>query len=396
MARQYSSRKPQRIMTGVLSTLALLWGGVAADERAQLAEREQRLQALQQDIARITDQLEAERERAGGVELELARLEQRIGAERTALAELDERIRDNAAGIQNLTGALEAAEEEAEQHRAFLADTVRAAYRRGEADTLRLLLGETDPARLQRLLVYRQHLGAARAERIANAREALETFAAQRGELEALQARHESDRRDRAEQLAVLQSSLAEREDLLAELQAQIEDTDTALAERRREADSVEQLIAELEARLAERQEDLADRPELTEARGALEWPLEGELLASFGSQRAGDMEWTGLLIGAEAGTPVRPIAPGQVVFADWLRGLGLLLIIDHGNGYLSLYGRNQMLYFEVGEQVTPSDVIATVGQTGGRPEPALYFELRAGGQPVNPLTWLREADART
>ena len=387
-------------MAAVALALALMlvplspW--VLADDSAALAEREARLEALRADIARLGETLEAERERAGGLEAELARLERRIGGERTALADLDAQIRANAAAVAELTAQVARQDEQAMHHRRFLAATLRSAYRRGHTGSLQLLLGETDPARLQRLLVYQRHIGQARAEQLQAARAALQSLQTQRTRLQTALERQAADRAERAKRLAALQASLGEREAVLDRLEASINEGDRALASRREEAAGLTALIDELEARLARRETAAPPSIPLTDARGQLAWPLEGPLLARYGTQRAGDLTWTGLLIGAESGTPVHPIAPGQVVFADWLRGLGLLLIIDHGNGYLSLYGRNQALYFAVGERVTPRDTIATVGRTGGRREAALYFELRADGKPIDPLAWLQAADTQS
>jgi septal ring factor EnvC (AmiA/AmiB activator) len=119
---------------------------------------------------------------------------------------------------------------------------------------------------------------------------------------------------------------------------------------------------------------------------------VSGKLLASYGQVRAGGVKWDGMLVSGAQGTPVRAVYHGRVVYADWLSGLGLLTIIDHGDGYLSLYGHNERLYKEVGEKVTAGDTIATVGDSGGRQTPALYFEIRKAGRPVDPRPWFKSA----
>jgi septal ring factor EnvC (AmiA/AmiB activator) len=124
--------------------------------------------------------------------------------------------------------------------------------------------------------------------------------------------------------------------------------------------------------------------------RGKLAWPVAGRLAASFGQVRAGGVKWDGVLVSGAQGSPVRAIYHGRVVYADWLSGLGLLTIIDHGDGYLSLYGHNERLFKEVGERVTAGDTIATLGDTGGRANPALYFEIRKGGRPIDPKPWFK------
>jgi len=381
-------------MTRLLLIVALLFSPlIKADEASDLAAREARLERLRDNMAKVSERLSEQRERAGGVEADLARLERRLNRERTALAQLDEQIRSTSAQVAERQRALSQRRAEAKAHQAFLAATVRAAYRRGDASTLRLLLGDFNPAELQRLLVYRQRLGAARAERITRAQTAVAALAAERQALEQALAEQRRVRTAREDALAQVQSSLNQRQALLAELEARIDDDQAALASQREQAQSLSELIASLREQLAQSGVPTRQLDDLGRARGALSWPHEGPLLARYGGERAAGLDWTGLLIGGRAGAPVNPIAAGQVVFADWLRGLGLLVIVDHGGGYLSLYGRNQALYFDVGDYVAPDDVIATVGRSGGRPETALYFELRAEGEPVDPLAWLSPAN---
>ncbi|MEX0431452.1 murein hydrolase activator EnvC family protein [Spiribacter insolitus] len=360
----------------------------AATDEGELAERQERLETLRTEMNALGERLAADREQAGGLEAELARLERRIGDERADLKALDESIRARTHRLDELQSAVEAELARSERHRDYLAETLRSAYRRGSLAPLGLILGENDPARIQRLLVYQQRLGEARAERVRAAEAAMRRLSEQRAALQALLAEQQAAREERASRLAELQGSLAERDELLARLRQRIRENDARLASSREEAETLSELIRDLQARLAAAGPAVDEWPSLSE--GALAWPVRGPLLAHYGSERAAGLRWTGLLIGGDEGEPVRPVAPGQVVFADWLRGLGLLLIIDHGAGYLSLYGRNQALYSDVGDWVEVDDVIATVGRSGGRAEPALYFELRADGKPVDPLAWLR------
>jgi murein hydrolase activator len=127
--------------------------------------------------------------------------------------------------------------------------------------------------------------------------------------------------------------------------------------------------------------------------RGKLAWPVSGHLVARFGDTRAGGVRWDGVLVATERGTPVKAVCEGRVIYADWLPGLGLLAILDHGDGYLSLYGHNERLYKAVGERVAAGDTIAAAGDSGGSGRPELYFEIRKGGKPVDPRPWFKAAD---
>ncbi len=377
------------LMKALIFLLCLFLPAMGLAETAdQIAEREARLDALRGEIRQLEEQLSNDRARAGGLEAELAGIEQRIGDERAELRRLDARIVEQTQSIATLQASVDEELARSEQHRAFLAATIRAAYRRGPEEPLRLLLGESDSAVLQRLIEYQRRLGSARAERVREAEAAMRSLQARQDELAQALAEQRQVRDERERGLGQLQASLGQREAVLDSLRQRIQTEDEALTARQQEAQSLQSLIADLQTRLEDAGPLTGELP--TMAPGALAWPVQGPLLARYGAERAVGLRWTGLLIGGDAGDPVYPVAAGQVVFADWLRGLGLLLIIDHGDGYLSLYGRNQALYFAVGDWVDPGDVIATVGNSGGRPETALYFELRSGGEPIDPLAWLR------
>ena len=181
--------------------------------------------------------------------------------------------------------------------------------------------------------------------------------------------------------LASLESAARTREQRLARLKSQQAD--------------LEQLLNELN-----RSRSLLPPPDTSSAfaalRGQLRWPVAGHISAEFGATRASGIRWDGMVVATQRGAPVRAVAAGRVVYADWLPGLGLLAIVDHGDGYLSLYGHNEQLYKAAGESVVAGDVIASAGDTGGRPEPELYFEIRRGGRPVDPRPWFREPEPST
>jgi septal ring factor EnvC (AmiA/AmiB activator) len=126
--------------------------------------------------------------------------------------------------------------------------------------------------------------------------------------------------------------------------------------------------------------------------RGKLAWPVTGHLVARFGETRAGGVKWDGVLVAAERGASVRAVYQGRVIYSDWLSGLGLLLIIDHGDGYMSLYGHNERLYKAVGDKVGAGDEIASAGDSGGSSRPELYFEIRKAGKPLDPRPWFKAA----
>ena len=194
-------------------------------------------------------------------------------------------------------------------------------------------------------------------------------------------------------EVAKLQSARERRGRALVSLETESKNRAKELERLKDQQGGLEKLVRELRRALERIDKFPTDSKDaFARLRGKLAWPVAGRLVASFGQTRAGGVKWDGVLVAGAQGTPVRAVYHGRVVYADWLSGLGLLTIIDHGDGYLSLYGHNERLYKEVGERVTAGDTIATLGDSGGRPRPELYFEIRKAGRPVDPRPWFKTA----
>jgi septal ring factor EnvC (AmiA/AmiB activator) len=176
---------------------------------------------------------------------------------------------------------------------------------------------------------------------------------------------------------------------VLASLQSEARERAQSLERMKREQGALEKLLKELK-RAMQKFPPADTNSAFGRLRGKLAWPVEGKLAASFGDIRAGGMKWEGVLVSAERGSAVRAIYQGRVVYADWLPGLGLLTIVDHGDGYLSLYGHNDRLYKAAGERVAAGEPIAAAGDSGGRTRPEVYFEIRKNGRPVDPRPWFK------
>jgi murein hydrolase activator len=192
-------------------------------------------------------------------------------------------------------------------------------------------------------------------------------------------------------QLADLEQARTQRSHVLASLEAQSHTRAQNLERLKSQQAGLEKLLRELRA--AMERFPVEGNDAFTRLRGKLAWPVSGHLLARFGDARAGGVRWDGVLVATERGTPVKAVCQGRIIYADWLPGLGLLAIVDHGDGYLSLYGHNERLYKAAGEHVEAGDTIAAAGDSGGSPRPELYFEIRKGGKPVDPQPWFRAAD---
>jgi septal ring factor EnvC (AmiA/AmiB activator) len=274
--------------------------------------------------------------------------------------------------------------------RAVLADQLRAAYLIGRQEPLKLLLEARDPLRGERIFAYYGYLGRARAEQIAQIGQHLQRLDELDAELAQQQSQLAQLKAAQQSQLQQLERARTERHRVLTSLESSARSHEQSLARLKAQQADLEQLLEDLNHSLKE-----VPLPDTASAfgrlRGQLHWPVAGHIRAQFGDARASGVKWDGLVVATERGEPVKAVSAGRVVYADWLPGLGLLAIIDHGEGYLSLYGHNEQLYKAVGEPVVAGDVIAAAGDTGGRPEPELYFEIRREGHPVDPRPWFRD-----
>ena len=311
-----------------------------------------------------------------------------LNATRRQLAEAERRL-------ATLNQKLAATRADLDKQRTALAGQLRLAHITGGSERVRALFSQQDPAELGRRLTWLAYLARSRGELLGSIQASLDALeqdrlavAAQRTTLAALEAQ-------RRTQLDELDSSRRERASVVASLDVEVKGQKRQLARARTEAAGLERVLRELEraAARAQRERPVPDKTPAVPAPGKPlgkgRWPVTGQMLADFGQARAGGkMRWDGVLIAAPAGTEVRAIRPGQVVYADWLPGLGLLLVLDHGGGYLSLYGHNQDLTRQVGDRLADGDVFAHVGDTGGQARPALYFEVRRNGRPMNPRQW--------
>jgi len=270
---------------------------------------------------------------------------------------------------------------ELDGERAALAGQVVAAYMIGHQEQFKLLLSQRDPAALGRLITYYGYFGRERAAQIDAIRAREQRLESIGNEIEQQSARLKALAVDGSRELAELESARSERVAALAALAVQVKSGEEQLASLKRESQAVESLLAQLASVLQDFPPDGLSHFE--QLKGRLPWPVAGRLVA-----HAHDLP-NGVVIEASEGAKVRAPYSGRVVYADWLPGLGLLLIIGHSDGYLSLYGHAEVLYKSVGDRVVPGEVIAGLSDAPGRP-PRLYFELRQGRKPLDAKAWLR------
>jgi murein hydrolase activator len=377
----------------LLLALCLLSAAVAAPQEANPAKAEADLKAVRSQIDRVRAEMERDAGRRDKLARELEDSEKTVSGARGELDKLRRERAVHTAKRAELAGKRRTEEAALGERREALAGQIRAAHMIGQEEPLKLLLNQRNPAQTGRVLTYYQYFGRARASQIA----AINSHIAELSTLDAALAEEEARllalEEQRKGELSRLQSARERRGRALVTLEAESKNRAKELERLKDQQGGLEKLVRELRRALERIDKFPTDSKDaFARLRGKLAWPAAGKLIASFGQTRAGGVKWDGVLLSGAQGTAVHAVYHGRVVYADWLSGLGLLTIIDHGDGYLSLYGHNERLYKEVGERVTAGDTIATVGDSGGRSTPALYFEIRRAGKPIDPRPWFKSA----
>jgi murein hydrolase activator len=358
---------------------------------ADARRAEEQLQAVKAEIERVTREVSAEQVERDRLTRALRGAELSLGQAREALVDVRHARAESAARRTALASEKRARETQLDQNRDALAGQLRAAYTIGRQEPLKLLLNQEDPALAGRMFVYYSYFGHARAGQIRLIADDVTRLSQLATELEAQDQKLAELEKEQRMQLGELEHARERRSVVLANLEAASHTRAQNLERLRAQQSGLEKLVRELRA--AMERFPVEGNDAFTRLRGKLAWPVSGRLVARYGEARAGGVRWDGVLVETERGAPVKAVCQGRVIYADWLPGLGLLAIVDHGDGYLSLYGHNERLYKAAGEQVATGDTIAAAGDSGGSSRPELYFEIRKGGKPVDPRPWFRAAD---
>jgi septal ring factor EnvC (AmiA/AmiB activator) len=386
--------RPRWWLPAVLLLVAVAGGPGAADaqneRKATPAQKEAELKKVKSRIERVRKNVNEDIEKRDRLSAQLRDAELGVQQARRGLEVLRAERIASESRLQELEQEQAERDRELAAERGALAGELRAAYVNGREEQLKLLLNQQDPAGFGRMLAYYGYFGRARADRIGNIREKLEHLALVREKIAAENERLKGLEAQQEKELAALRSAQQQRTRTVQAIESQIKSKGGELKRLESQARGLEKLIADL--RKALRNVPVAKQAPFEPLRGKLPWPVQqGKVLARFGQPRAGgSMRWQGMMIGTDRGARVRAPFAGRVVYADWLPGMGLMIVLDHGGGYLSLYGHNEEVFRSVGDAVAAGDVIGAVGDSGGHNQPALYFEVRRGREPVNPENWLQ------
>ncbi|SET35886.1 murein hydrolase activator EnvC family protein [Marinobacter segnicrescens] len=384
-----ATARPVRGATGIvrLALFAFLLTGTAqAQEQVTPAQ----VKALKEEIEEINEWLSEAEEDRSELEQTLARTEKEISRLTRERRELQDRRRRQARELEALEQQEKDLDQNLQEQRSALKQQLRGAWMEGQAPAIKVLLNEANPQEIARTMTYYEYLSGDNLQRLEtfnNTLAELETTRQRKLEAQAEVVRLEKEAGQRHQ---ALQARKATREKTLASLEQDI-------AARQNQRSSLEADRERLEKLLKEVEEAIANIPSPTETepfskrRGGLAWPAEGRLVAAFGGSMAqGHLRRNGILVNTEEEAEIKAVHYGRVVFSNWLRGFGMMTIIDHGEGYMTLYGHSSSLLTSPGDWVRAGETIALAGRTGGTTDPAVYFELRHNGKPQNPTGWLK------
>lgn len=406
-------------MRSVLYASAFSAGVLLCAVPAHADDRDQ-LKSIQADIAAKQRAIQQQQQQRSSLLAQLKTQEEAISAAARKLRETQATLTQLNKQIDEMNTSIAKLERQRASQERNLSAQLDAAFRQGPHTGMQMILSGEEGQRNQRIQAYYGYLNQARQETIAQLKQTREEVTAQKAELEekqsqqqtlvyeqrAQQAKLEQARNERKKTLSGLESSIQQGQQQLGEMRA----NESRLRGRVAQAEAAAKARAEREAREAQavrdRQQDASRKgttykPSESERslmsrtgglgspRGQAYWPVRGTLLHRYGEQLQGELRWKGMVIAASEGTEVKAIADGRVILADWLQGYGLVVVVEHGKGDMSLYGYNQSALVSVGTQVRAGQAIALVGSSGGQGRPSLYFEIRRQGQAVNPQPWL-------
>jgi len=274
--------------------------------------------------------------------------------------------------------------------RQIMVQQIRAAFAIGRQDRLKLILNQQDPAVAGRLMIYHDYFNRSRAQQLGLIQDTLNKLQHAEREMTKEASRMRELQGRKQLEMANLEQSRSSRKKLISQLNKKISSGGVRLKELKEDETRLQNLLVQIQQQALQKAKVNSRKKPFQSRKGKMNWPTKGSFKARFGSKKRGGLQWDGVLISAPEGEDVKAVYHGKVVFSDWLRGFGLMLILDHGDGYMTLYGHNQSLSKQVGELVSTNEVVAVLGDSGGQTDPGVYFAMRHNGVPVNPAKWFK------
>lgn len=366
----------------------ILNASIGFAETITVKSKTSELTQVNQQIKGLQNTLTAAHSQQSNLQYELKKLETHLGKLSDHAAQTKQKLIEQQSQLAKVTDQQKQYQQALINQQNALAAQIKASYMLGNHEYFKMILNQQDPENVSRMLVYYQYLNKARSDAInqiqatiTNINHAQDEIQHQTSTLQNLQTQEQREQQ-------ALENSRAKRQQVLASVNSSIQSKAQQLQKLTKDRRALQMLVDRLK-----RQASTVQQPKVpfADMRGKLTWPVKGRITERYGSHMYGTIiTLPGIQISAPMGTPIRAVYPGKVIFSNWLRGIGLLIIIDHGNGFMTLYGHAQSLYENAGDMVKAGQIIATVGDSGGIKNSGLYFQIRDNGKPLNPELWLK------
>ena len=380
------------VLLSTFFIVILLSHDVFAIKNDDMAQYQNKLEELQKSIQKVQQHLKGQRKKRSSVVTELHNLEKAISENTQKIIRLEKKIFSINRHRKDLENDLSRLDKQLKNQKSLLTHQIQSAYSMGEQQQIKLLLNQKDPAKVGRIQTYFSYLNEARQKQIATFLQNIRQKQYLESELQQTLNKQTDLLTAQKTKKQLRQKQRIKRKSLVTKLNHKIKNQEKTLSNLETSRGRIENLLKSLGELLADIPAGPPDSEPFKTQKGQLPWPAEGKFLAKYGqAKNQGNLKWKGVLIAADFGTPIHAISHGRVAIADWLQGFGFITIIDHGEGYMSLYGHSESLFKQVGDWVLSGEVIATAGDSGGQPSSGVYFEIRSRGKPINPEHWCKK-----
>ena len=357
----------------------------------QREEKQQELENLRQRMSELRQNIEKKQAEKNSETKLLRDIEVRIGERAYVLKKINRHLRKQKRELKKVKQKHRKTLNKLTSQRNILAEQIRSSYMIGRQEYLKLLLNQENPAAIGRTLTYYDYFHKARSHHIDEAVVTIKKLEALTLQVKEKTDELENSRKQQKVEKQKLDDDFIDRSIAIKKMDEEITSHGNRMKKFVANEKQLQELLKEIRNIMPSMLTEIDKRETFGKRRGRLRWPVRGKVKRLFGkSRQAANLKWNGVLIPSREGKDVKAVSHGRVAYADWLRGYGMLVIIDHGDGYMTLYGYNQALYKETGDWVEEGEVIASVGRSGGQKKSGLYFEVRVKGQPSNPTKWCK------
>jgi len=381
------------VLFALLACLAVAPLSIADDKSV----KEKQLKTLLHKIDKLKQTIDVKENSKSRYIKQLKTIERSVGKVNLKIRKIDDQIKTRKTELGALRATRLEHQRRLSRENEYLAQQVYSAFTLGSQEKVKLLFSQQKPQTLQRNLVYYQYFSNARVALINSVQTGIDKIIETESLIRQAQLDLQKNQQALATQREQLKKDLGKRKTIIASLDKQLKSQGGSLSRLEDEATQVQNLIKSIQEIFDEAPDVEVSRKAFAKLKGKLAWPVDGKVRRLYGRTKPlSNLRWQGIVIEARSGSQVMAVSHGRVAFADWLRGLGNLIIIDHGNSYLSLYGHNESLFKGAGEWVEAGEVISSIGSSGGQKKPGLYFEIRKKGKPQNPTRWCKASNSFT